>query len=159
MEKDMDMVEALCEHIKNLTLTMDEMDPEDEQYIVISNAVAELSNIVVRLREIEAKCDNEEEQRKHEREIEELRQAAAKEAREAEERLKQIEQAEIRRWHTIDMALRIATISVSLLSLGLFGYTSWVQTRMNYVDNVYDVSGASRMILQAIGKTINPTIK
>ena len=157
--EDMNMVEALCTHITKLTTTLDSMDVASDEYVVVSNSLAELSNIVVRLRDIEAKCDNEEEQRKHEKEVEELRQQAAREAREAETRLKAIEQAEIRRWHNIDMGLRIATISVSLLSLTLFGFTTWTQTRMNYVDNIYDVNGASRMILQAIGKAVSPNVK
>ena len=78
------------------------------------------------------------------------------EAREAEERLKAIEQKELKRWHNIDMGLRIAAVVATVLTTVAFTGVTLVQTRMNYVDNVYDAAPASRMILNAIGKLVKP---
>lgn len=154
-----DLQEALRDHVGKLTGLMEQSDPQSEEYEVLFNAVTKLTEILMKIDETQNRYTNEEEQRKHEIEMEKLKQEAAREAREADERLKQLEHAETKRWHNIDMILRIASVVVSVATVGLFGFTAWTQTRMNYVDNVYDVNGASRMILQSIGKMINPTLK
>lgn len=148
--------DALTEHVVSLTELMESSDPQSEEYAILLNAVTKLTDLVVKIQEIEMKSENEEEQRRHEKEMEHLREEAAKEAREAEAQLKAIEDAENKRWHNIELGLRVATIVTSVASLALFGWTAWTQTRMNYVDNVYDVNGASRMVLQAIGKMVKP---
>jgi hypothetical protein len=154
--EDITMQEALRNHVCDLVATMDELDPASEEYKVISDAVTKLSDILIRIEEIEMKHENEEVQRQHEVEMEQLKEKAAQEAREAEERLKAIEQKELKRWHNIDMGLRIAAVVATVLTTVAFTGVTLVQTRMNYVDNVYDAAPASRMILNAIGKLVKP---
>lgn len=155
--EDKDMQEELASHVCDLIATLETMNPESEEYGIVERSVVELSDILIRIDEIQNKWTDQDAQRKHEIEMEKLRQEAAEKARKAEERLKEIEQAEMKRWHTIDMWLRIATISVNVLTVTVFAGTAWVQTRMNYVDNVYDASNASRMILNGIGKMLKPS--
>ena len=105
--EDKDMQEELASHVCDLIATLETMDPASEEYQVVERSVAELSDILIRIDEIQNKWADQDSQRKHEIKMEKLRQEAAEKARIAEERLKELEQAEMKRWHTIDMWLRI----------------------------------------------------
>ena len=57
--EDITMQEALRNHVCDLVATMDELDPASEEYKVISEAVTKLSDILIRIEEIEMKHENE----------------------------------------------------------------------------------------------------
>ena len=148
------MQEALQSHVCDLVALLDEMDPLSEEYATVKEAIETFGNILIRMDEIQLKYGNEVDQRNFERQMKHLELDAANEARQAEQKLKLIAEKELRRWHTIDAILRGAAIGVSILSAFGFLWTAWVQTRMNYADNVYDASPAAKAILSAIGKMV-----
>ena len=150
-ENDIDFVDALQQHVCKLIEELDKYDPVSEEYVIVKDSVEKFSAITMRIKEVEFKVNSESDNLNYQMKVKEAELEAAKIAKEAENRLRSLELQEEKRWHNIEMCLRIATTVTTIASITLFGATTLLQTRMNYIDNVYDTSPASRMILNAIG--------
>lgn len=153
---DGDLQEVLARHVCDLVDNLEEMDPVSNEYAIVEDAVDKLSNLLIKMDEIQLKYGNEVDQRNFEMKLKKLEIEASMKAREAEEKLRLLEQQEARRSHNIETGIKIAGLCINVISTMAFLGTAWVQTRANYCDNIYDVSQASRMILSAIGKLVKP---
>lgn len=155
-KEELTVREVIEQQIGYLGGELNDLEPNSPEYVTVEKNMNELLDRLIKINEVEFKAQNEIDQREHEAKMkaQEL-EAKAKEA-EAEAEAKAREEAETKRWHTIDMCLRIGTMAVSLLTIGTWTGLNIVQTRMNYFDNVYDASPASKNLFNAIGKMIKP---
>ena len=152
--EDKTMVEELKEHVCDLIATLETMDPTTDEYTVVKDAIKSLSDIVIRIEETQMKYEDEVEKRHFEYEMKKLELEASREAREAENRIRMLEQKETKAWHIAETILKASAIGAGVFANVAFVYTALVQSRMNYVDNVYDSSPAAKMILNKIGKDL-----
>lgn len=155
--EDKTMEDELRSHICELIVRLEELDPTTEDYIAVRESIIALSNIIIRIEETQMKYEDEVEKRHFEYEMEQLRNKFAKELKEVENSLKRIDQREAHLWHTVESILRAASIGASVCGTIGFTYIALVQTRANYVDNIYDASPAAKMVMNKIGKDL--TIK
>jgi hypothetical protein len=155
--EDKTLQEELSDHVCDLVAQLETMEPTSDEYAIVESAVIKLTEVLVKMDEIQMKYGNEVDKRNAEKALKKLELEAAEKSAEYERKLRALELAEQKRQHNIEMGLKIAGIGVSALTTAAFVGTAWVQTRANYVDNIYDVSSASRMILTAIGKLVNPS--